>query len=569
LSEKTNGLRRFAGWRARPEPSRAGLPFPPEPDGGEHLRDPQHGPALAFNVGPDGMILYVHRFLLSAPVEDVYGTSIFEHMAPQEREGTRALLARVFASAEPAEYECRGFLPFAEDAWYRCRIAPIIFGGTAVAVTIIMQDITRWKRAEEELRHERERLMAQIELLSAEHGRLDQLSADVARLTAALLQRDQEREQGRLRGERDKQHLDQLSTEIAQLTAILAERDRERERYELDQIKERLAAATTTAQHTIRWQRAEAQLHEELAKHRAERERVSDELATQTYWLDCRDRELNRFRAIVNQAGEAILLIDPETGRLVDANETACRWLGHDRERLLTLSTEDLNLQFPVDVSDERPEHVVDTRKSDRPQILRDGVVRRRNGTTFPVEVAIARLRIGDRDYTLAVAREANARKRAEEALRESEEKFRNLLDLSRDAIYLTARDGTIADINAAAVEFFGYPRDEFLGLQAKKLYRRADDIQAFQRAVDEHGSVRELPVDLHAKDGTSIRGLLTATLRHAGDRTVLGYQCIIRPLPAERLQLASGAGPESQSEHARLAHQGEREARPDGHGVD
>ena len=62
---------------------------------------------------------------------------------------------------------------------------------------------------------------------------------------------------------------------------------------------------------------------------------------------------------------------------------------------------------------------MTDTRSVHRPQVY-DGVHRRRNGTSFPVEVAIARRSYGGRDLMLVVARDIKGRRVLEEAVREA-----------------------------------------------------------------------------------------------------------------------------------------------------
>jgi PAS domain S-box-containing protein len=244
---------------------------------------------------------------------------------------------------------------------------------------------------------------------------------------------------------------------------------------------------------------------------------------------------LTRFRTVIDRAGEAIFITDPVSGRFVDANETALKWLGLPRDRLLSLSVSDLDVQFPLQYEAGDVDHVTDTRGAERPQIFGEGIHRRRDGTSFPVEVAIARRRFANRDLVLVVARESTARREAEQELRESEERYGTLFELTRDAIYLTSRDGTVVEVNAAAIEVFGYSRQEFLGLEARRLYCERSDIRAFQEGVEENGFVRELPVTLCRKDGFTFPSLLTATLRHTGDGVIEGYQCLIRlvPVPA------------------------------------
>jgi PAS domain S-box-containing protein len=285
--------------------------------------------------------------------------------------------------------------------------------------------------------------------------------------------------------------------------------------------------------------------HEDLSEavqrvqqHESERrvERLSAELAKLKGTL----ASLARFRTIIDQAGEAIFLIEPETGRFVDVNETGLRWLGLPRSRLLSLTVADIDVEFPLEYTETVAEHVTDTRVVDRPWMFGAGVHRRRDGSSFPVEVAVSQRRFVNRTYTLVVARESRPRRDAEQALRESEERYQTLFDLTQDAIYLTTRDGRIADVNQSAIDLFGYPRDEFIGLRARNLYIDSQDIRRFQEAVEEHGFVRDLAVKFQASDGSAMSGLLTATLRHTGDGIIGGYQCLIRMPSTESVEVGS-----------------------------
>lgn len=275
-----------------------------------------------------------------------------------------------------------------------------------------------------------------------------------------------------------------------------------------------------------------------VQRHELERRvgRLSAEMAKLKRTLS----SLARFRTIIDQAGEAIFLVEPETGKFVDVNETGLRWLGLPRSRLLSLTIADIDVEFPMEYAETKAEHVTDTRNVDRPWMFGGGVHRRRDGSSFPVEVAVSQRRFVDRTYTLVVARESRPRRNAEHALRESEERSQTLFDLTQDAIYLTTRDGRIADVNQAAIELFGYPREEFTGLRARNLYIDAQDIRRFQEAVEEHGFVRDLAVTFQSSDGSDIPGLLTATLRHTGDGLIGGYQCLIRIPSAESVEKGS-----------------------------
>ncbi len=67
--------------------------------------------------------------------------------------------------------------------------------------------------------------------------------------------------------------------------------------------------------------------------------------------------------------------------------------------------------------------------------------------------------------------RELAERKRAEAALRDSEERFHTLFEESRDAIFINSRDGRFVEINQSSLDLFGYEREELMGMCAGDLY--------------------------------------------------------------------------------------------------
>ena len=251
--------------------------------------------------------------------------------------------------------------------------------------------------------------------------------------------------------------------------------------------------------------------------------------------------DLERFRSIMDRAGEAILIVDMQSRMLVDANDTALRWLRLERNQLSSICVDDLDVEFPLQPTDDFGIHLAETRGSDRPWRSSAGVHRRRNGTTFPVDVEISSHRFGDRSYMLVVARESRHRRLIEEELRQSEDKYRALFDLSDDAIYLTSRDGLVVAANQAASTIFSCGGG-LVGLPARQFYRDPSDIRRFQLEVRERGFARNLEVEFRRNNGTPFIGYLSVTLRRAGDGSILGYQCVVRPAADSRIDLSEPA---------------------------
>ena len=128
---------------------------------------------------------------------------------------------------------------------------------------------------------------------------------------------------------------------------------------------------------------------------------------------------LQLFRALIDRTKDCIEVIDPETGRFLDANEEACRYHGYSREEYLHLSL------FDIDPGVDRSRFKQNTKKlRELGGFRHESVHRRKDGSTFPVETDINYVQL-DRGYVVAVVRDITERKRAENAMKENEERLK------------------------------------------------------------------------------------------------------------------------------------------------
>jgi len=150
-------------------------------------------------------------------------------------------------------------------------------------------------------------------------------------------------------------------------------------------------------------------------------------------------REMKLFRTLVDKSNDAIEVVDPETLRFLDANETACSALGYSREELLSLGVFDID---PTVTESTAPKTLEKLRESGF--LVMESVHRRKDGSTFPVEVSLRRVQI-DRDYVVAIARDITERRHAEEALRQNVARLQKVTEelrlakekLSEEKLYL------------------------------------------------------------------------------------------------------------------------------------
>jgi PAS domain S-box-containing protein len=101
--------------------------------------------------------------------------------------------------------------------------------------------------------------------------------------------------------------------------------------------------------------------------------------------------------------------------------------------------------------------------------------------------------------------------KHAEISLRDSEAKFRNLFETSRDILYISTIDGHIADFNTSAVDITGFSEDELRLLKIQELYANPADREGLIRKIQEQGYAENVEIQGKKKDGSYIDVLVNA----------------------------------------------------------
>lgn len=129
----------------------------------------------------------------------------------------------------------------------------------------------------------------------------------------------------------------------------------------------------------------------------------------------------------------------------------------------------------------------------------------------------------------LGVLLDITKRKQSEEALVESEAKYRRLFEDSKDAIFITDRRGMLTDANTSFFDLLGYAKQEAIGLDVIDMHVNHDDRDTCVRAMNVNGFIKDYQVKLKKKDGTPMDCLLTGTVRRIDDGAVAGYQGIVR----------------------------------------
>ena len=218
------------------------------------------------------------------------------------------------------------------------------------------------------------------------------------------------------------------------------------------------------------------------------------------------DSEL--FRDLINKSNDAIFVYDPQTGLFIFVNDRACASLGYDRQELLKLGVRDIETIFRDDFSWHA--HVNELRQ--KGHLISEGVHKRKNGTTIPVEVNVSYVVQDTREYMVAVVRDITGRKRAEKEIAEQAAMVRQIMDTASVGICLVDTRGRITHANRRMAEMFGYIMEDLIGSEY------ADHVHPSEREASRQNLSAFLAsaipsVDLERrylrKDGTEFRGLL------------------------------------------------------------
>jgi PAS domain S-box-containing protein len=196
-----------------------------------------------------------------------------------------------------------------------------------------------------------------------------------------------------------------------------------------------------------------------------------------------------RYRVLVEQAADALFVHD-FNGNFVEVNQRACELLGYTLDELLRMNVIDVEQDFNLAAAQNEWSKI----RPGQPFIL-FGHQRRKDGSTFPVEVHFACLDMQGQRLFMGLAHDITKQRQAEEKLRASEEQFRTLIDhaplaitFSRDSKFLYANSEYLAIHGiASAQDLIGRPIYERVAPQSmdeskKRAYLRAQGLPVEKR---------------------------------------------------------------------------------------
>jgi PAS domain S-box-containing protein len=209
-----------------------------------------------------------------------------------------------------------------------------------------------------------------------------------------------------------------------------------------------------------------------------------------------------RYEALVDQAAPDGLFIHDHNGDFVEVNQQACLSVGYSKEELLTMNVLDLEQDFDLT----RAQAAWSAMRPEQFATLY-GRHQRKDGVQFPVEVHFGLLIFEGQRLYIAQVRDISARVAAENLLKESEARYREMFEANPHPMWVFDRDSlAFLAVNDAAVRHYGYSRAEFLAMTIKDI-RPREDIPKLLAAIAAHTfGARQSELWRHrCKDGREI----------------------------------------------------------------
>ncbi len=244
-----------------------------------------------------------------------------------------------------------------------------------------------------------------------------------------------------------------------------------------------------------------------------------------------------RFRLAFENANTGMCLVDLD-GNLTRVNNRMCEIFGYTKQELERMTVNDI--AHPEDI-DKSPAFI---HKTLRGEVERSTFEKRyfhKQGhvVTCQVSSSLVRDAAGTPLYFISHLHDITDRKQAEEALRESEERYRTILEDIEEGYFEVDLAGRSTFINDSLCKIYGYPREEFLGTDNRRFTDKENAkrvYEAFNQVYRTGEPGRIFDYEIIRKDGTKRQVEVFPSLRRDSSGKPIGFRGITRDV-TERKQ--------------------------------
>ena len=207
-----------------------------------------------------------------------------------------------------------------------------------------------------------------------------------------------------------------------------------------------------------------------------------------------------RYRVLVENAPEALVVVDLETQKFVNFSRSALELFKATKEQLLNSGPADISPEHQPDGSRssvKAMEKIQEAIQGDKPSF--EWVHCNFLGELIQCEVHLVRITEGDKILIRGSIQDVSERKKNEEALRLSENKYRDIFENIQDVFFKTSIDGMIIEISPSINQFTDFSRETMIGTNILDIYYNPSDRVRLLSELSRDGFLKDY--ELRAKD--------------------------------------------------------------------
>jgi PAS domain S-box-containing protein len=242
------------------------------------------------------------------------------------------------------------------------------------------------------------------------------------------------------------------------------------------------------------------------------------------------DDSENRYRSVFQGSPDGIMITDEKTNMILYANRAQCQMLGYTEKELRTMNIAGILPQNTFNETLAEFDRIAHREKT----VIKNFQCLKKSGESFHADVTLGFITISGRKCIVGFFRDITERRKAEEAMRESEEKYRTMLNASPDCMVLTNMNGIIMEVSEIGLHLLGADtRDDLVGRDIFQFVSR-DEIGILREMLlktTNEGFTQNLGITVRKQNQTEFIGEISATLMRSLDGAPLSFMILIRDI--------------------------------------
>jgi len=260
-----------------------------------------------------------------------------------------------------------------------------------------------------------------------------------------------------------------------------------------------------------------------------------------------------KHRVLFESSHDAIMTLAPPSWQFTSGNPGAIEMFKTgDGASFVVCGPEELSPEFQPDgrPSSEKAAEMIQAAMTKGSHFF-EWTHKRLRGEPFPATVLLTRMEISGQTLLQATVRDITERKRVEEDLKQSEERYRSIFERAQEGIFRSTPEGKMIMANQAMTKMFGYasPEELMTGITdiARQHYVNPEDRDKLKELIEEHGFIKGYEAQLYRKDGSIIWISMTMHAVRDEKGRIMYYDGIDEDITnrkesAERMRKALGA---------------------------